>query len=76
MRNQNKSYLKKSVGELLNDIDQLGGGINVKLTSQELVCMLPSLHSPLLTEGKSTKEHMKDVKYLLLSSGNLSKPKE
>ncbi|EAR85079.2 hypothetical protein TTHERM_00530370 (macronuclear) [Tetrahymena thermophila SB210] len=67
MNNKKKSYLKKSINELLEEMDNYGGGINVKISQQELICLLPNLHNSILTQGISDQEHQKGNKYVLLA---------
>ncbi|KAL4440793.1 hypothetical protein ABPG74_013774 [Tetrahymena malaccensis] len=67
MNNKKKSYLKRSINELLEEMDNYGGGINVKISQQELIGLLPNLHNSILTQGISDQEHQKGNKYLLLA---------
>lgn len=49
--NKTKSLLSKNLGELAQQIELLGGGINVKISSSDLIGILPSLPCSLVKEG-------------------------
>ncbi|KAL4490265.1 hypothetical protein ABPG72_004304 [Tetrahymena utriculariae] len=48
-------------------MDNYGGGINVKISQQELISLLPHQHNSILTQGISDQEHQKGSKYILLA---------
>ena len=56
-----KSFLKKNLCELVDEMQQLGGGINVKMSESELIGVLPNQSCSLLSEVISPKHNGRSI---------------